>query len=205
MVMEELQREAPNWHCMCIPISIMILFLLHYLGHGGPRQYLQYLFPNQPKRNEFALYLDDQIKESTRRLVESWRELPVVQAGSEDEQSAVYVHPCKFSFASDCSRCGAVELHKAQALIEQYLVEGFLTSTEPLLVRVGATWLDSTVYFLDSLISSLLSVSLSLSLVLFVVSLFALDPKSDILFPRQAMLTTSRPFPLATSKDKAEW
>ena len=112
---------------------------LAFKGHGGPRQYLQYHFPNHQKRAEFSAYLHEHIQESTHKHAENWGDLPVVLAGAEDAAEAVYVHPAKFSFASDCSRCGPVELHKAQALIEQYLVDGFLTSTEPLILRAAVT------------------------------------------------------------------
>ena len=82
----------------------------------------------------------DELPEENFSQAEDLKDLPLVSPGHEDEHEPAFVHVSRFSFAKDCSQCGPVELHKAQALLHQFVVDGFLTSIEPLMLRSPAAW-----------------------------------------------------------------
>ena len=95
-------------------------------------------FPNKKSRHDFAVWLQAELPEENHHQVEDYKELPMVHPGSEDEHEAVFVHACMFSFAADCSQRGPVQLHIANKLLHQFAADGFLTSTEPLVLRCPA-------------------------------------------------------------------
>ena len=92
-------------------------------------------FPNQEARDDFAEWLRAEIEEDTVPHARNVQDLPLVMPGKEESEPAAYVHPAMFSFSRDCSQCGPVELHKAKSLLEQFVVDGFVSSSEPVMLK----------------------------------------------------------------------
>ena len=92
-------------------------------------------FPNQESRDDFAVWLRAEIEEDTVPHAKNVSDIPVVVPGNEESEPPAYAHPSMFCFSRDCSQCGPVELHKAKSLMEQFVVDGFVSSSEPVMLK----------------------------------------------------------------------
>ncbi|CAE7444301.1 unnamed protein product [Symbiodinium sp. CCMP2592] len=131
----ELQVQLQAYYVLEHPAQALSWQRRNVSCHGGPQQFLMHQFPNQESRNDFAEWLRAEIEEDTVPHVKNAGDLPVVVPGEEESETPAYVHPCMFSFSKDCSQCGPVELHKARSLMEQFVVDGFVSSSEPIMLK----------------------------------------------------------------------
>jgi len=106
--------------------------------YGGPQQYLRAYEAN---RAEFAVWLLETFPLLATVEYQATSPIPHVLKGQERTQASMNMHVSKFTFDPTGSNVGAPSIQKAEKLLEQYLVDGFLTGLEPLLVmEVPLCW-----------------------------------------------------------------
>lgn len=118
-----------------------VIDYIHTLGGcGGPRQFLQALYPNQALRHEFFTWVASEIGEDpTVAYAENFGDIPTAQPEKEGVVAVGYVRLSSFSFADDAGLTGAPELEKARLLLGLICAYGFDTSDEVVKVRFPAS------------------------------------------------------------------
>ncbi|CAE7272121.1 unnamed protein product [Symbiodinium microadriaticum] len=146
----ELQVQLKAYYVLEHPAHALSWQRSNVPCHGGPQQFLMHQFPNQEARDDFAEWLRAEIEEDTVPHARNVQDLPLVMPGKEESEPAAYVHPAMFSFSRDCSQCGPVELHKAKSLLEQFVVDGFVSSSEPVMLKKPVLQPEGAVEKLDT-------------------------------------------------------
>ena len=114
----------------------MLIYIFALTGYGGPRQFLQALYPNQTLRHEFFTWVAAEIgHDPTIAYAENFGGIPSVKPKEEGMAAAAYVTLSSFSFADDAGLTGAPELEKARVLLGLICAYGFDTAEETLKVR----------------------------------------------------------------------
>ena len=100
--------------------------------HGGPSQYLRSMTHEQ--KCDFAKWLWRTFPERHDILYHDSRDIPSVQEDDLGSTPATHIHLTSLGFDNDCSLKPATGRELFCSLIEQYLQDGFVTASEPLLV-----------------------------------------------------------------------
>ena len=117
-----------------------MFYILTLGGYGGPRQFLQALYPNQALRHEFFTWVAAEIGEDpTVSYAHYFGDIPTVQPEKEGGLAAMCVRLSSFSFADDAGLTGAPELEKSRVLLGLLCAYGFDTADEAVKVRFPAT------------------------------------------------------------------
>jgi hypothetical protein len=100
---------------------------------GGPKQYLVKTWGHRAQ--DFADALFHQLPLLPQVLYTMPKEMPTVAESERASKPCLPVHVGALAFEEDCSLKGPPTITTALALIDEYLVDGFVTSTEALLVQ----------------------------------------------------------------------
>ena len=105
----------------------LLLVLSHCSGHGGVKQFLNFLFPNAQRREEFG--------RPDVQYARMLADIPCCMEGDEDKVLLAYVHMSQFNFGVDAGLTGMVELSKSEVLLNLFVAHNFTTGEEPIRVR----------------------------------------------------------------------
>ena len=109
----------------------------HVLGYGGPRQFLQSMFPTRALKLDFAKRLVDLLPaDASVNYIRNYEDLPTAISGNEHLQSPFSLHLSLFSFENDASLREPTSLKTFDALLGSILADGFQSSTEPVFVKL---------------------------------------------------------------------
>lgn len=102
---------------------------------GGPAQYLTQQLKDQRDLNEFGQWLWEYFPEADDTCYHHSHTIPPIKDLSEIAASTpTCVHVAALGFSSLCSLKPPPEFGLFNNLVEQYLLHGFMTSNEPLLI-----------------------------------------------------------------------
>ena len=121
--------------------------------HGGPAQYLASQLPSQKLREEFLWHLMEKYPEADTHFYTTCAQLPPVQMDDLGSTTPLCVHVGVLGFDLTCSMKPPPGHQRTMALVEQMVVDGFSTNSDPLLVvqsreiaddvKVLAPWVSS--------------------------------------------------------------
>ena len=101
--------------------------------HGGPVQYLKTMLPDLPSQSDFAQYLWNYFPESDEHFYTTTHMLPPV-SGDNLAEAPLCVHVAVLGFHTTCSLKPPPGSAKTIAMAEQYVVDGFCSQGDPVLV-----------------------------------------------------------------------
>ncbi len=103
---------------------------------GGPSQYLHTRYSTETMRMEFATALFSALPPLDTVTYHWEKTLPAVQEDRLGSVPALVLHPAVFAFGPNVAVKSQPETHVALRLLDEYLVDGFLTAAEPLRVTL---------------------------------------------------------------------
>ena len=101
--------------------------------HGGPTQYLRHQLESIDDATKFAMWLWETFPEEDRQHYEHMRQLPPATTDDRGITPPLCVHVSSLGYAQECSLKEYPTLQVFGELIEQYIVEGFIKSSDPLI------------------------------------------------------------------------
>jgi hypothetical protein len=106
--------------------------------YGGPQQYLLAVLPTEDRKREFAQWLTSNVPREATATYQDKHPLPHCASGAEDKCQAFYIHISKFAFDETASARQAPGLALSLDLLNHYVLDGFLTGIEPVIVSFEA-------------------------------------------------------------------
>lgn len=123
-------------------LSFCFLSVICVAGFGGPRQYLQAMYPADSDRKAFYTWISHEIGEDPTVLyARQFGDIPVVEPNCENEAGTAIPVWC-FSFSSEAGLTGPPELDKSHGFIGKLLAYGFTSGDEPVRLRIPVFWLQ---------------------------------------------------------------
>ena len=110
-------------------------FVLAVGKYGGPRQYLLAQLPDHSSQNAFAHWLWTEFPERDDIFYNHNQTFETLATEAEMATSSPLIfHVAALGYLTKCSHKPPPGMQKFGLLLEQYLLDGFVTSTEPLLL-----------------------------------------------------------------------
>lgn len=103
--------------------------------HGGPRQYLQKTYGSAGSQVRFAAGLLQMLPLDSTVAYHAAQQLPAVMEADMAAGRPLVLHPAMFSFHSKSTLKGHPQLNTCCRLAEEIMQDGFVTGSEPLLVK----------------------------------------------------------------------
>ena len=101
---------------------------------GGPAQYLQAHLNGIPAKNEFARWLFKTFPLADDTLFQNHMNIDAVDDETRTSKAALCYHVAALGYDEKCSIRPPPEAVTCLLLADQYLVDGFITSSDPLLI-----------------------------------------------------------------------
>ena len=102
---------------------------------GGVLQYLEAMLPSAANRLEFGDWLMATFPPVDTTRYQDKSPIPSVLEGHEDSQTPMLLHVAFFGLSAAASTRGAPGIDTSSRLLEQFLVDGFVSATEFVIVN----------------------------------------------------------------------
>lgn len=115
-----------------------------YTAHGGPANFVRAMYPDEVSQNNYAAWLLSVFPESDDALYQHDREIPMCPFAECAMTTPVRLHCSTLGFDLSCSMKPYVGTEVGLQLVDQILMDGFLTSADPLFIIQPSELLTST-------------------------------------------------------------